>query len=278
MAARCLAEGITIAVIDPRQPTINVSVPVPTPVATAKPQPRPKPVQPNPPAAPPMFQPVPPGLAEATRPQPVARAFILPWSMGQVPRRRLRRVGPKRYSLSTEKALHAAIFDAQYHRDRPYEKMPGLAYSDFLEENGKPAHAEMVRRNSEEYEDNGAVGLGGSAWHKEDPQGTSRVWVNHSGGDWWAGVPPTRYLVNLTTKSLHNPSWAFTWGYGKEMEADQAKAMVQRLIAEGALPHGDAINSLLEPHQRQPPDPGHTDEHGRLSRRKVRVVYPRSPA
>jgi hypothetical protein len=50
-----------------------------------------------------MFQPVPPGLAAAAIPQPTPRAFILPWVVGRrVPRRRLRRAGPRRLQRTHE--------------------------------------------------------------------------------------------------------------------------------------------------------------------------------
>lgn len=113
---------------DINQPTVQVSIPVPGPANTGpKPAPKPKP---------------------APAPQPVAvapvdpraggpRAVIMPHA---TPPRRMARTGPvRRYSSYTHADFHRRM------RENPQERGTVLVYSDWLEENGMPTVASVLR-------------------------------------------------------------------------------------------------------------------------------------
>lgn len=148
---------------------------------------------------------------------------------------------PPAYSPPHPEAMfHAAIQHASWNGTyNNYDVMPALAYADYLEENGRPVVAELVRRNVAEWGDVGSVGLGGVGWNERTPPGHLNVWVNLEGGDAWMGRPDTHARVNATMKMHHDPSRGVTWGWGEKLPIDEAREVVHGLLGDGGvfLPH-----------------------------------------
>ncbi len=137
-----------------------------------------------------------------------------------------RRVGVKRYSEQGEmKSFHAGM------QEQPDDITNHLVYADWLEDHGKPAHADVIRTENA----------------KEKPDRYISTFPSKTWG-WGAHTKPGDFFVfshgkdssglTLQNHSLHKPGTAFWWDrvYDSEEERDAA---FDRLVQEGAVPNPD---------------------------------------
>lgn len=158
-----------------------------------------------------------------------------------------RRGRPRRFSMSTEAGFH------RYLHDHPEDTTAALAYADYLEDNGKPTHAEIIRRNVNEHGDGAVKMLGGTGWSPDAAQGKTTVFINDYGQDPWRGIPPQYHAVNLRQISLTHPEWLLAWGTGVGTSPEETNRLIHGLISEGAEPRVDTEQAkrfgLPEPKQ-----------------------------
>lgn len=158
-----------------------------------------------------------------------------------------RRMGLRRYSAWTK---HSAFMKAM--RDNPTETYHSLIYADYLEgDHGKPAHAHIVRKNAEQYKDNGVFGLATGPLAKADmDEGTSWIRVAPNDYDSWMKRPPTSYTIQLHIRSgLPGPYTEVSTAYHK-IPVEEAYDLMQRLQDEGANlePSNQWAREILDNH------------------------------
>lgn len=156
--------------------------------------------------------------------------------------RRMARVGrPRKYMNVGKAEFHRAI------TDRPEENLNHLVYADWHEENGRPAHAEFIRKSIEQ----GTPFSFMSAFPK---RATSQVDTSGSpyGND--------RILnIGLSETNAHDPERELYWT--AEYPRPEAADMMRRLAEEGADWYGEAARGFMEPHIAEP------NHYRRLSRK-----------
>lgn len=110
---------------------------------------------------------------------------------------------PHEYERALRYSSESNVTEKDFHRaidNELKEKLNHGAYADWLDEQDKPAHAELVRRSSEsksEFKGNGATRLGG-VWRNYgmwDSDHKSRVWYY-----------PNSSQIVLHTRSEHDPN------------------------------------------------------------------------
>jgi uncharacterized protein (TIGR02996 family) len=151
--------------------------------------------------------------------------------LGQGRRRRMaRRSAPVRYSHA---AFHAAM------HDNPHDTTPPLVYADYLEENGMPAHAEVIRRSMEGWR---AVGGPGVNFEQHIPNSVG------PGQSWGESAPMTR----------HGGHWL---SLGIRLASHPNKSAYVSTFVPSA-DHDRLVPMLLDEGAKFPFDPGIKEKYG----------------
>lgn len=146
------------------------------------------------------------------------------------------------YPSEYERAIHhsgnsSRVTEADFHRaihENPEDDLNSLAYADWLEENGKPGHAEYIRKSVAE-----PVRLPPSTYPRPYSvfptlsPGHTEIRVYND------GVGTGKYLLEHSVQSLAAKDRAIRW-ITKIPTRPEVKDLVSRMVSEGAKMHASA--------------------------------------